>query len=172
MFGRYRLIARLGVGGMAEVFLAEQEGVAGFRKQCVVKRMLPHLAEKQRFVDMFLREAKIAATLRHPSIVQIWDLGEVGGAYFIAMEHIEGMPLNVLARRAWRTHNSVPIELAMCVIADTASALAVAHNRVDEFGNPSPVIHRDISPDNLMIDKEGIVKVLDFGIARADAGDG
>jgi serine/threonine-protein kinase len=166
--GRYTLLKRLGVGGMAEVFLAEQEGAAGFKKSCVVKRMLPHLAAQQRFVDMFLREAHLAATLHHTNIVQIWDLGEVDGTYFIAMDHIDGMPMNLLARTAWRASRPIPIELVCCVLADAAEGLAAAHERIDGDGRPSPIIHRDISPDNLMIDRDGVTKILDFGIARSD----
>jgi len=166
--GRYLLGDRLGIGGMAEVFLAEQEGAAGFKNRCVVKRMLPHLAEQKRFVDMFLREAKLASTLRHANIVQIWDLGEVDGTYFIAMEHVDGLGLNQLARTAWRNGKSLPMEVVCNALADAADGLAVAHARVDANGEPAPIIHRDISPDNLMIDKDGVTKILDFGIARSN----
>ena len=166
--GRYLLGDRLGIGGMAEVFLAEQEGAAGFKNRCVVKRMLPHLAEQKRFVDMFLREAKLASTLNHANIVQIWDLGEVDGTYFIAMEHVDGLGLNQLARTAWRNGTSLPMEVVCNALADAADGLAVAHARVDANGDPDPIIHRDISPDNLMIDKDGVTKILDFGIARSN----
>lgn len=165
--GRYTLTKRLGIGGMAEVFLAEQTGAAGFKNLCVVKRMLPHLALQPKYVEMFLHEANLASKLKHANIVQIWDLGEVDGQYFIAMEHIAGLPLNVLARTAWELGCSIPMEVVCCALADAADGLAAAHEHVDEHGKPAPVIHRDISPDNLMINRDGVTKILDFGIARA-----
>ncbi|MCC7110097.1 MAG: serine/threonine protein kinase, partial [Deltaproteobacteria bacterium] len=157
---------RLGIGGMAEVFLAEQQGAAGFKKACVVKRMLSHLALQPRYVEMFMREARLASQLQHANIVQIWDLGEVDGQYFIAMEYIDGLPLNLLARTAWRAGRPVPMEVVCCALADAAEGLAVAHERIGADGKPSPIVPRAISPDNLMIDRDGVTKILDFGIAR------
>ncbi len=165
--GRFLLTRRLGVGGMAEVFLAEQDGSAGFKKTCVVKRMLPHLAEQPRFVEMFLREARIAARLQHANIVQIWDLGEVDGTYFIAMEYVDGLGLHQLARTAWRSGQPLPMEVVCCALGDAALGLSAAHGYIDDAGNRSPIVHRDISPDNLMIDRSGNTRILDFGIARA-----
>lgn len=167
--GRYLLTKRLGVGGMAEVFLAQQDGPAGFSKLCVVKRILPHLAEDVRFVQMFQREARVAAMLTHTNIVQIHELGEVDGIYFIAMEYVDGAPLHNLARSAWRMGRSIPLEVICCAIADAALGLHAAHTQRDVDGRPLHLVHRDISPDNLIINREGVTKILDFGIAKTAA---
>ena len=167
--GRYTLTKRLGVGGMAEVFLAHQDGPAGFSKACVVKRILPHLAEDTRFVQLFQREARLAGLLTHTNIVQIFELGEVDGTYFIAMELIDGPSLHALARSAWRQGKPIPLELVCCAIADAALGLEAAHTQTDADGNSLRIVHRDISPDNLMINREGVTKILDFGIARSNA---
>ena len=156
--GPYLLKRRIGAGGMAEVFLAEKEGPGGFTKTVVIKRILPHLAENERFVEMFLREAHVAARLNHTNVVQIYELGEVKGQYFLAMEHVDGVTLHRLARRAWRHHRSVPMEVVVHAVADAALGLHHAH----ELG----LVHRDVSPDNLIITRAGVTKVLDFGIAK------
>ncbi len=166
-FGRYELIKKIATGGMAEIFLARQAGIEGFEKLLVLKRILPHLAENEEFVEMFLHEARVAVRLNHPNIVQIYDLGEEGGAYFIAMEYIHGED----ARRIWRTCEkagmNLPIPLACRIAMDAAAGLAYAHKRCDAAGRPLNIIHRDISPQNLLVSFEGSVKVVDFGIAKA-----
>ncbi|MBI1947653.1 MAG: serine/threonine protein kinase [Deltaproteobacteria bacterium] len=169
--GRYNLTKRLGVGGMAEVFLAQQDGPAGFHKVCVVKRMLPHLAEEPRFVEMFQREARLAALLHHTNVVQIYELGETDGAFFIAMEYVDGMPLHRLARASWRANRPLPMEVVCCALADAALGLAAAHEQCDEHGQPLRLVHRDISPDNLIVNREGVTKVLDFGVAKSTQGE-
>jgi serine/threonine-protein kinase len=166
-FGRYTLLERLGIGGMAEVFRAEQRGVQGFSKEVVIKRILPHLAEDPRFVDMFLREARLAAGVNHPNVVQIFDVGEIGGAYYIAMERVNGLTVRALARRMWRAGQDLPLEVACGVIADAAQGLDVIHSAKDTLGKPLHIVHRDISPDNLMLSRDGTTKILDFGIARS-----
>ncbi len=165
--GRYTLVERLGVGGMAEVFRATQPGVAGFTKTVVVKRILPHLAVDERFVDMFFREAKVAANLAHPNIIQIHELGEDEGTYFIVMEYLQGLSLFQLARRAWRAQRSLPMEAAVYAIADAAEGLHYAYYMNDEAGEALNLIHRDISPDNLIMTTQAQTKVVDFGIAKA-----
>ncbi len=166
-FGRYELIKKIATGGMAEIFLARQAGIEGFEKLLVLKRILPHLAESEEFVEMFLHEARVAVRLNHPNIVQIYDLGEEGGSYFIAMEYIHGED----ARRIWRSCEkagmTLPIPLACRIAIDAAAGLYYAHNKTDAAGNPLNIIHRDISPQNLLISFEGAVKVVDFGIAKA-----
>lgn len=166
-FGRYELIKKIATGGMAEIFLARQAGIEGFEKLLVLKRILPHLAENEEFVEMFLHEARVAVRLNHPNIVQIYDLGEEGGSYFIAMEYIHGED----ARRIWRTCEkagmNLPIPLACRIAMDAAAGLAYAHKRCDASGRPLNIIHRDISPQNLLVSFEGSVKVVDFGIAKA-----
>ena len=169
--GRYTLTKRLGVGGMAEVFLAQQDGPAGFHKTCVVKRMLPHLAEEQRFVEMFQREARLAALVHHTNVVQIFELGELEGSFFIAMEYVDGMPLHRLARVTWRMNRPLPMEVVCCTLADAALGLAAAHEQCDEHGKPLHLVHRDISPDNLIVNREGVTKVLDFGVAKSTQGE-
>ena len=166
-FGRYELIKKIATGGMAEIFLARQAGIEGFEKLLVLKRILPHLAESEEFIEMFLHEARVAVRLNHPNIVQIYDLGEEGGSYFIAMEYIHGED----ARRIWRSCEkagmTLPIPLACRIAIDAAAGLYYAHNKTDAAGNPLNIIHRDISPQNLLISFEGAVKVVDFGIAKA-----
>ena len=166
-FGRYILLERLGVGGMAEVFRAEQSGAHGFSKEVVIKRILPHLAEDPRFVEMFLREARLAAGINHPNVVQIYDVGEVDGAYYIAMEYVDGLTVRALARRLWSQNRPLPLEIACGIIADAARGLEVIHSATGPTGRALDIVHRDISPDNLMITLHGDAKILDFGIARA-----
>jgi serine/threonine-protein kinase len=164
--GRYTLLSRLGVGGMAEVLRAVQDGPAGFQKPVVIKRMLPHLAQDERFVEMFLREARIAAGLNHTNIVQIYELGQEGRHYFIAMEYVDGLSLHALARRAWRERRALPMELLLAAVADSAAGLHYAYTTAGPEGEPLGLVHRDVSPDNLIINREGVTKILDFGIAK------
>lgn len=161
--GRYTLIERIGVGGMAEVFVALQDGPAGFQKQVVVKRILPHLAQDPRFVEMFQREARLAASLHHTNIVEVFELDNDGDAHFIAMERVEGLTAHRLARRAWQADVSIPLEVVCGIAADAALGLQHAHER--------GLVHRDISPENLMINTEGVTKVLDFGVAKSTQGE-
>jgi serine/threonine-protein kinase len=166
VFGRYTLTEHLGAGGMAEVYRAKQQGPAGFSKDICVKRLLPHLAKDQHFVEMFLHEARLAARLTHGNVVQIYELGEHEGAFFIAMEFIDGLSLFQLARRAWRSGKPLPLELIVSAACDAARGLDYAHRKKDDEGNPLHLVHRDISPDNLMINREGNTKLLDFGVAK------
>lgn len=169
--GRYVLTERLGAGGMAEVFLAEHRGVGGFKKRLAIKRILPHLAEREQFVEMFFREATVAARINHPNVVQIFELGEHEGIYFIAMEYVDGISLRDLAKEVKRQGADMPIAVWVRALADAASGLEAAHSTVDDDGEPLDVVHRDISPDNLMIGRSGVTKILDFGVAKAIAGD-
>src|SRR5262249_35929420 len=172
-FGRYRLLERLGEGGMAEVFKAKSFGVEGFEKVLVIKRILPLLAEQPRFVDMFVHEAKLAVRLSHANIVQVFDLGRVdhpGGEptrYFIAMAYVPGLDLATLLARCRRQKISVPLGMAVFITAEVAKALDHAHRRRDEQSRPLGIVHRDISPQNILLSWEGEVKVTDFGIAKA-----
>ncbi|MBM4283195.1 MAG: serine/threonine protein kinase, partial [Deltaproteobacteria bacterium] len=168
--GRFQLLQRLGVGGMAEVFLAEQAGAAGFQKKVVVKRILPHLAANKQFVEMFAREARVAARLSHPNVVQIFELGEEAGELYIAMEHIDGLTLHRLAVAAWDQQHGLPIDVIARTLADVALGLHAAHTLAGDDGKPLRLVHRDVSPDNLMVSKDGVTKVLDFGIAKGDVG--
>lgn len=168
--GRYLLLERLGVGGMAEVYLAQQDGAVGFQKKVVVKRILPHLAADPQFVEMFAREAKVAARLSHANVVQIFELGEGGGELFIVMEYLDGLTLHRLASASWERGQAVPVDVVLRTIADAATGLHAAHSLTDESGRSVHLVHRDVSPDNLMVSKDGVTKVLDFGIAKGDVG--
>jgi serine/threonine protein kinase len=166
--GKYQLIRKLATGGMAEVFLAKAAGPMGFEKTLVVKRILPHLAEDPTFVEMFLGEAKLAAQLNHPNIVQIFDFGEADGEYFLAMEYIDGPNLRVLIKRARTAGVQLPTAICARLIAAACEGLAFAHDFSDPAtGEPLGLIHRDISPDNVLVSRQGAVKVVDFGIAKA-----
>jgi serine/threonine protein kinase len=166
--GKYQLIRKLATGGMAEVFLAKAGGPMGFQKTLVVKRILPHLAEDPTFVEMFLSEAKLAAQLNHPNIVQIFDFGEADDAYFLAMEYIDGPNLRVLLKRAKHQGLALPAALCARLVASACEGLAFAHDFTDpDTGEPLGLIHRDISPDNVLVSRQGAIKVVDFGIAKA-----
>jgi eukaryotic-like serine/threonine-protein kinase len=174
-FGRYRLLERLGQGGMAEVFKAKSYGVEGFEKILVIKRILPELARSQDFVEMFIHEAKLAVRLSHANIVQVFDLGKApagpeasdGVAYFIAMEYVHGLDLASFLARSRRQHLVLPIQLGVYVASEVAKGLDHAHRRRDEQMRPLGIVHRDVSPQNVLLSFEGEVKVTDFGIAKA-----
>ncbi|KFE65244.1 Serine/Threonine protein kinase [Hyalangium minutum] len=153
---------------MAEVFLARADGPRGFSKTLVLKRILPHLAGDEQFVEMFLSEARLVARINHPNVVQIFDFGEFDGAYYIAMEFIDGPNLRALMRRAGSLGQSIPPALCAKMVASACEGLAHAHELVDpETQKPFGLVHRDVSPDNILIDRNGTVKVVDFGIAKA-----
>jgi eukaryotic-like serine/threonine-protein kinase len=166
-FGKYQLIKRLAAGGMAEVWLARQTGIEGFNRHVVIKRILPHLAEDPDFVHMFLNEAKIASRLNHPNIGQIYDFGVENGSYFIAMEFIHGEDLGRVMRRAWTSGQWVARHIALRIVADACQGLHYAHSRADEQGRALKVVHRDVSPQNILISFDGAVRIVDFGIAKA-----
>jgi serine/threonine protein kinase/tetratricopeptide (TPR) repeat protein len=165
-FGKYQLLERIATGGMAEVFLARSFGVEGFEKHLVIKRILPQLARSPHFVQLFVREAKISSMLQHPNIIQVFDLGRVDDDHYIAMEHIHGRDLTRLVRRLRASGRGVPLPVAIYVAAEVARGLAHAHTRLDARGHPSPIVHRDISPHNVILSFQGEVKLVDFGIAR------
>ncbi len=174
-FGRYRLLERLGQGGMAEVFKAKSYGVEGFEKILVIKRILPELARSQEFVDMFVHEAKLAVRLSHANIVQVFDLGKASGgeggvgsdAYYMAMEYVQGLDLASVLGRSRRSQGGLPIQLGAYVASEVAKGLDHAHRRRDEQMRPLGIVHRDVSPQNVLLSFEGEVKVTDFGIAKA-----
>ncbi|MFW5878619.1 MAG: protein kinase domain-containing protein, partial [Myxococcota bacterium] len=165
--GKYSLLKLLATGGMAEIWLARQRGVEGFEKLVVVKRILPHLSSNADFVRMFLDEARLAAQLSHPNIVQIYELGRVEELYFIAMEFIHGENLRVVNRAATRAGTGFHHDLCAKVISQACEALYYAHNKTDMAGRPLGLVHRDISPQNIILSFEGQTKVVDFGIAKA-----
>jgi len=167
-FGKYQLIKKLATGGMAEVFLARQAmGGGGDGRHVVVKRILPHLAEDPEFIQMFQNEARVAAKFSHPNIAQIFDYGEENGTYYIAMEFIHGEDLGRLMRKAWSTGQWIARPLAIRIVASACEGLYYAHTRKDEEGRALKVVHRDISPQNILVSFDGSVKLVDFGIAKA-----
>jgi serine/threonine protein kinase len=166
-FGRFELIERIGAGGMAEVFRAAVKGPEGFHRELVVKRVLPQLSARARFTQMFVNEAKISALLAHPNIVQIFEFGESDGAYFIAMESIRGLTVREVLTKLKQQDKVMPVVAAAEIAREVLIALDYAHNLRSADGRPLEIIHRDISPSNIMLADTGAVKVLDFGIARA-----
>ncbi|HSS39174.1 MAG TPA: serine/threonine-protein kinase, partial [Polyangia bacterium] len=166
-FGRYVLLDRVGVGGMAEVFRAVMPGAQGFQRMFVVKRILGERAQSPYFVDMFVREARINAVLHHPNIVQVFDFGEVNGTYFLAMEYVRGRDVSAIARRLRHRARPCPVGVAACIAHEVAQALGYAHALTSPEGTPLNVVHRDVSPSNIICQRAGGVKLLDFGIAQA-----
>src|SRR5579862_9847443 len=163
LFGRYRLLDELGSGGMAVVSRAVVDGPQGFQRTVVLKRILPELSRNPKFVKMFLSEARLCALLHHPSIVQVNDLGEVDGEYFLAMEYVEGVDLSSLLRHAYDARKPMPAGVACWLAAELAGALAYAHALKDDEGRPLDIVHRDVSPSNIRVTPLGAVKLLDFG---------
>jgi serine/threonine protein kinase len=165
-FGKYTLFERLGRGGMADVYKGRIKGPAGFERIFVVKRILPHLSDDPAFIRMFVNEAKLSARLNHPNIVQIFELGSVEGEYFIAMEYVHGQDLSATIRALWKSATPPVPALVSYVGREVCMALAYAHRLTDEHGRPLGMIHRDVSPSNVMLSYDGAVKLLDFGIAK------
>ena len=170
--GGYQLGARIGLGGMAEVFEAFREGPHGFRKRVALKRILPHLLENPAFVSMFVAEAAIAARLEHPNIVQVFDFGEDHGQLYLAMEHIDGASLYRVLRVLRARDEQLPLDAVLHIGAQTARALAYAHDARDAQGRRLGLVHRDVTPGNLLLTRTGHVKLGDFGIARTEASEG
>jgi serine/threonine protein kinase len=167
-FGPYIVYERLGVGGMATVHRAKKRGIAGFERGVALKRMLPHLAEDAEFINSFVREAKLASLLVHPNIAQIYDFGRVGAIYYIAMEHVDGFDVRKMLRYSNRHKEPLPLNVVMSVLTELCDALEYAHTFVDEHGQPQGIVHRDVSPSNLIVAQSGHLKVIDFGIAKAN----
>jgi serine/threonine-protein kinase len=167
--GRYEIIKPLGKGGMAEVFLGRQLGLEGFEKSVVIKCISRKFASDPRFVDMFLREARMAARIIHSNVVQIFDLGRSGDNYYIVMEYVRGCSLNDIFMLCTELKMEIPIELCCRIVSDVCAGLHAAHNSTDQNGQPQVIIHRDVSPENVLISYDGLVKLADFGIAKAVA---
>ncbi|MCY1047200.1 protein kinase [Corallococcus sp. bb12-1] len=168
-YGQYVLVRKLAEGGMAEIFLAKLLGADGFERNVVLKRMLPALSAIPDFVEMFRDEARLAAKLSHPHIIQIHELGFIEGCYYICMEYLAGEDFSTTLRLAGRRRQYVPIPAVLRVLIDAARGLHYAHTFTNEQGQPLHVVHRDVSPSNLYVTYQGQVKVLDFGIAKAES---
>ncbi|MEZ4461170.1 MAG: protein kinase [bacterium] len=168
-FGKYEFIEKIGSGGMAEVYLAKSHGAEGIEKILVIKRILPEFTSNRRFVDMFISEAKIAMELNHPNIVQIFDFGKVESDFYLAMEFVDGSDLAQLLSAGRRAESPLPLGEAVFIGVEIAKGLDYAHRRLDHFGEPLDIVHRDMSPQNVLISREGAVKIVDFGIAKASS---
>ncbi len=164
---RYELLERIAVGGMAELYRARMTGEQGFEKIVAIKKILPHLAGEEELVKAFIEEAKLAARLQHPNIIQVFDFGRIGGTYFIAMEYLDGRDLGRLMRAAGLRKQPIALSLALYIAGRVCQGLDYAHHLADAHGRPLNIIHRDISPQNIFITREGQVKIIDFGIAKA-----
>lgn len=164
-YGRFEVLGRLAVGGMAEVFLARETRPHETFRHVAIKRILPQIADDETFVEMFLDEARLAVRLNHPNICHIYDFGELEDSYFISMEFVHGVPLGKMIKRT-REKGALPIPVATRVIAHVAEALHYAHQARDGMGRPMNIVHRDVSPQNIMVRFDGVVKLLDFGIAK------
>jgi serine/threonine protein kinase/tetratricopeptide (TPR) repeat protein len=167
VYGKYQLLEKLAQGGMAEVWKAKSHGVEGFEKILVIKRILPELSKRAEFVEMFINEAKIAVTLSHANIVQVFDLGKFDDTYFIAMEYVAGMDFSTLLKAGRRYNVPLPRDLIVYVMSELAKGLDYAHRRRDAAMKPLHIVHRDVSPQNVLLSWEGEVKLTDFGIAKA-----
>ncbi len=165
--GRYELLTRIAKGGMAQIHLARQRGIEGFERLVVLKLIHPHLSDEERFVEMFLDEARIAARLNHPNVVQIYDFGKDGDEYFIAMEYLEGESLGIIVKAGLESETPMDQHIAAGIIAQVCDGLDYAHKFVDLDGRFLGIVHRDVSPQNIIVLYSGMVKLVDFGIAKA-----
>jgi serine/threonine protein kinase len=168
-FGPYVVYERLGVGGMATVHRALERGIEGFERIVALKRLLPHLAADGSFIKSFVREAKLASLLNHINIVQIFELGRVGAEYFISMEYIDGRDVRRILRHARNASGPPPIHVTVGLLLQLCDALDYAHHKADDTGNPLGLVHRDVSPSNVLVTSAGQVKIIDFGIAKAQS---
>jgi serine/threonine-protein kinase len=164
-FGKYLLVGELGVGGMAEVFLAIQHGLQGFLKVVTLKRVLPHLATPE-FITMFIDEARLAARLEHPNIVKTFEFGEEEGQYYTVMEYLAGEDLGSAMNRAAISKQPVPLNMAAMIVSQLCAGLHFAHDLTDTSGRPLGLVHRDVNPSNVILTYGGEVKIIDFGVAK------
>ncbi|MCA9677148.1 MAG: serine/threonine protein kinase, partial [Myxococcales bacterium] len=169
IFGPYLVHERLGAGGMATVHRAIKTGIEGFERPVALKRLLDQYVGDQEFVRSFIREARLASRLNHVNIAQTYDLGRVDQTYYIAMELIDGTDLRHVLRHAAHSVGPLPVPLVLSVLIQTCDALDYAHTFKDETGRPLGIVHRDISPSNLIVGRDGVVKIIDFGIAKASS---
>jgi len=167
--GSFEVVRKLARGGMAEIFLARTRGPSGFEKLVVLKKILPAYAGKRRFVQLFLDEARLAASLDHPGIAQVYDIGTVDGSYFFTMEYLHGQDVRTIMHRTWRLGEPLPIEHAVQIARHVASALHFAHDKQQRDGTHLGIVHRDVSPSNIIVTYDGATKLLDFGVAKTTA---
>ncbi len=167
--GRYEMLAQLAAGGMATVYVARAQGVAGFERLVAIKVLHPHLAHDDEFISMFLDEARLAARIRHPNVVPTLDISDSqGDGYFLVMEYIEGDHLGALLREAARGAARLPVSVTLRIIVDALEGLSAAHSLKDGDGKPLSIVHRDISPHNILLGTDGVARITDFGVAKAE----
>ncbi len=166
-FGKYELLELVARGGMAEIYRARTVGIGGFEKYCAIKKILPHLSENQEFITMLIDEAKIVVSLQHANIVQVLDLGRIDNSYYIAMEYVHGMDLATIIKTCAYNNFMMPYEHTVYIAMQVCSGLYHAHSKTDSAGRNLGIIHRDISPHNILISYDGQVKIIDFGVAKA-----
>ncbi len=165
---RYKVLEKIASGGMAEVFRAESAGLEGFKKIVAIKRVLPHLSEKKQFIGMFLDEARVSAHLSHSNCVQVFDVGVGDNTYFIVMEYVDGADLKSIIERSKKTGRAIPVEEACLICVRICEGLSYAHTRRDGRGRDLHIVHRDMSPPNVLVTRHGEVKIVDFGLAKAN----
>lgn len=165
--GKYELVRRLAVGGMAELYLARASGIEGFEKLVALKRILPQYSGNDDFVGMLLDEARLVATLQHANIAQVYDIGQTADGFFFTMEYIDGEDVRNLLRTAARTKRRIPLEQVLSVVVGAAAGLHYAHEKTDVTGCALDIVHRDVSPSNVIVSYDGCVKLIDFGVAKA-----
>jgi serine/threonine-protein kinase len=166
---RYKVLEKIASGGMAEVFRAESAGLEGFKKIVAIKRVLPHLGEKKQFIGMFLDEARVGAQLSHSNCVQVFDIGVGDNTYFIVMEYVDGADLKAVIEQTKRTGKTIPVEEACLICVRICEGLAYAHELTDGRGQNLQIVHRDMSPPNVLLTRHGEVKIVDFGLAKANS---
>lgn len=166
---RYQVVERIAAGGMAEVYRGESAGIEGFRKKVAIKRVLPKLSQNREFINMFLDEARLGAYLSHSRCVQVFDIGQAGGAHFIVMEYVDGADLKGVMEYLAGRNERFPIEVAVAISIGICEGLAYAHRACDHHGSPLNIVHRDISPHNVLMTRYGEVKLVDFGLAKASS---
>jgi serine/threonine protein kinase len=167
---RFELVAELASGGMATVYLARFVGMAGFKRFVAIKRLHPHLAKEQEFIQMFLDEARLAARLHHPNVVPILEIGvQNNDQYYLVMEYIEGDTVGHLMARAANVNRKIPVPIVIRIMLDTLTGLNAAHDLTDEQGTPLEIVHRDVSPQNILVGVDGVARITDFGVAKAQA---
>jgi serine/threonine protein kinase len=165
--GGYTIVRKLAKGGMAEIYLARSLGPEGFEKLVVLKRILPKYASNPKFVQLFLDEAKLAASLDHPNVVHVYDMGRVDGHYFFTMEYVHGQDTRSILRKASRLKgHHIPIAIAVQIVRSMASALHHAHERKRPDGTARDIVHRDVSPSNILVSYDGAIKLADFGVGE------
>lgn len=166
-FGRYFLTRRIATGGMAEIYLARLYGAQGFERDVVIKKILPQWSSDHDFISMLIDEAKIAVQLSHPNIVQVYELGREDKIYYIAMEYLDGVDLRRFMQKVATLKQEIPLEISLMIMAEVLDGLAYAHAKKNVQGNSLKIIHRDISPQNILLSYDGVIKITDFGIAKA-----